>query len=101
MLGTRLIPSADADGTDQGPLLPRRLDRHRRRAEGGGAAKRINGQVVCNVVDAGAGVLASYFQLDLTAIMSPAVRNTDHARHNVVRYFDGQLNRSRSRSHQD
>ena len=52
--------------------------------EGGGAAEGVDGLVVGEVVDALAGVLLGHLELIAGAIVAPAVRDTNHARHHLV-----------------
>lgn len=70
-------------------------------AEGRGTAEGVDGEMIGQVVDAGAGVLLSHREVIAGAIVAPAVRNAHDARHHLVGYFQRQHDLAHARSHED
>jgi|SRR5688500_738405 len=76
-----------------------RLNMNRSSIKGGGAAERVDCEVVCYIVDAGAWVFLRHVHLVPGAIMSPTVRYADDASHHLVRNLEWQNYRTYPRTH--
>src|ERR1043165_5881177 len=72
----------------------RSLDGHLCAVESRGAADYIDARFVSQIVDARPGMLLRDGQFIAFAIVTPAMRNTDHAAHDLIREFDRKRDRA-------